>query len=131
MHLSWKRQWSWTPSLPQRTKIKLRGTSLVVQWLGVRLPMQGTRVQSLVWEDPTCHAWSNWAHGPRLLRLRSGACEPRLLSPHASAAGARAPRACAPQQKPQWDAHALQRRVPHARRTLWKLARNNEDPVQP
>ena len=77
------------------------GASLVVQWLGVRLPMQGTRVQSLVWEDPTCHAWSNWAHGPRLLRLRSGACEPRLLSPHASAAGARAPRACAPQQKPQ------------------------------
>ena len=28
--------------------------SLVVQWLGVCLPMQGTRVQALVWEDPTC-----------------------------------------------------------------------------
>ena len=29
------------------------GTSLVVQWLRIRLPMQGTRVQSLVSEDPT------------------------------------------------------------------------------
>ena len=30
------------------------GTSLVVQWLRIRLPMQGTRVRSLVQEDPTC-----------------------------------------------------------------------------
>ena len=29
-------------------------TSLVMQWLRIRLPMQGTRVQALVWEDPTC-----------------------------------------------------------------------------
>ena len=29
------------------------GTSLVVQWRGVRLPMQGTQARSLVWEDPT------------------------------------------------------------------------------
>ena len=28
--------------------------SLVAQWLRIRLPMQGTRVQALVWEDPTC-----------------------------------------------------------------------------
>ena len=31
-----------------------RGTSLVVQWLRVYLPLQGTQVQSLVREDPTC-----------------------------------------------------------------------------
>ena len=31
------------------------GTSLVVQWLRIRLPMQGTQVQALVREDPTCH----------------------------------------------------------------------------
>ena len=31
-----------------------RGTPLVAQWLRIRLPMQGTRVQSLVREDPTC-----------------------------------------------------------------------------
>ena len=28
--------------------------SLVVQWLGICLPMQRTWVQALVWEDPTC-----------------------------------------------------------------------------
>ena len=36
-------------------KKPLMGTSLVVQWLGICLPMQGTRVQALVREDPTCH----------------------------------------------------------------------------
>ena len=30
------------------------GTSLVAQWLRICLPMQGTRVRALVWEDPTC-----------------------------------------------------------------------------
>ena len=29
-------------------------TSLVAQWLRIRLPMQGTQIQLLVWEDPTC-----------------------------------------------------------------------------
>ena len=31
------------------------GASLVAQWLRIHLPMQGTRVQALVREDPTCH----------------------------------------------------------------------------
>ena len=31
-----------------------QGTSLVGQWLRIRLPMQGTQVRALVWEDPTC-----------------------------------------------------------------------------
>ena len=30
------------------------GTSLVVQWLRIRLLMQWTQVRSLVWEDSTC-----------------------------------------------------------------------------
>ena len=30
------------------------GTSLVVQWLRICLPMQGTRVRALVRVDPTC-----------------------------------------------------------------------------
>ena len=30
------------------------GASLVAQWLRVCLPMQGTRIRALVWEDPTC-----------------------------------------------------------------------------
>ena len=29
--------------------------SLVAQWLRICLPIQGTRVRALVWEDPTCH----------------------------------------------------------------------------
>ena len=30
-------------------------TSLVVQWIGICLPMQGTQVRSFVLEDSTCH----------------------------------------------------------------------------
>ncbi|XP_067596174.1 receptor activity-modifying protein 1 isoform X4 [Pseudorca crassidens] len=30
------------------------GTSLVAQWLRIRLPMQGSQVRALVWGDPTC-----------------------------------------------------------------------------
>ena len=39
--------------------------SLVVQWLRICLPMQGTQVRALVWEDPTCRG----ATGPQLLSL--------------------------------------------------------------
>ena len=35
------------------------GTSLVAQWLRIRLPVQGTRVWSLVQEDPTCRRATN------------------------------------------------------------------------
>ena len=46
---------------------------LVAQWIRICLPMQGTRVRSLVWEDPTCRGATRpvshnyWACG-------SGAC---------------------------------------------------------
>ena len=43
--------------------------SLVAQRLRVRLPVQGTRVRALVWEDPTCRR-ANWAREPQLLSLR-------------------------------------------------------------
>ena len=46
----WKTLWRFLKKL----KIELLGTSLVAQWLRIRLPMQGTWVQSLVQEDPTC-----------------------------------------------------------------------------
>ena len=41
---------------PEKTIIQKEscGASLVVQWLRVCLPMQGTRVRALVWEDPIC-----------------------------------------------------------------------------
>ena len=35
-------------------KSKRDETSLVVQWLRIRLPVQGTQVRALVREDPTC-----------------------------------------------------------------------------
>ena len=43
-------------SMDKIFNIKKEGTgaSLVAQWLRVCLPMQGTRVRALVWEDPTC-----------------------------------------------------------------------------
>ena len=49
------------------------GTSLVVQWLGICLPMQKSWVWSLDWEDgtclgatkPICHNY--WVHMPQLL----------------------------------------------------------------
>ena len=34
--------------------LKSYGTSLVAQWIGIHLPMQGTGVQSLIQEDSTC-----------------------------------------------------------------------------
>ena len=38
------------------------GTCLVVQWLRIHLPMQGTRVQALVREDPTCRRTTKPVH---------------------------------------------------------------------
>ena len=37
------------------TKQEGYGTSLVAQWLRIHLPLQETRVWSLIQEDPTCH----------------------------------------------------------------------------
>ena len=51
-------------------------TSLVAQWMRIRLPMQGAQVQSLVWEDPTCQG----ATELQLLSLCSRARVPQLLS---------------------------------------------------
>ena len=38
------------------------GASLVVQWLRIHLPVQGTRVQALVREDPTCRGATKPVH---------------------------------------------------------------------
>ncbi|KAJ8777643.1 hypothetical protein J1605_014296 [Eschrichtius robustus] len=44
--------------------------------------MQGTRVQALVWEDPTCRgATKPVHHKPQLPSLRSRAHVPQLLKP--------------------------------------------------
>ena len=47
---------------------QVRETSLVVWWLKISLPMQETRVRSLVWKDHSCHGTTKplcrnyWAH---------------------------------------------------------------------
>ena len=50
------------------------GTSLVARWSRIRLPMQGTQVQALIQEDPTCRRATKpmchnyWACVPQLLK---------------------------------------------------------------
>ena len=64
--------------LPQLKNVL--GASLVAQWLRICLPMQGTRVRALVWEDPTCRgatrpvSHNDWA-------CASGACAPQQERP--------------------------------------------------
>ena len=57
-HLACAHIWSDSrPYLVVRASLSqdgFQGTSLVVQWLRIYLPMQGTRVRALVREDPTC-----------------------------------------------------------------------------
>ena len=97
-------------------KKQSRWTSRVVQWLRIRLPMQGTQVRSLVWEDPTCRGATKpvhrnyWACALEPTSHNYWAHVLQLLKP-------RTPRARAPQQEkpPQWEARAPQRRVAPAR----------------
>ena len=56
-------------------------SSLVVQWIRICPCLPGTRVQSLFWEDSTCHGATK-AHMPQLLDPTcSRAQEPQLLKP--------------------------------------------------
>ena len=63
------------------------GTSLVAQWLGICLPMQGTWVQSLVRPDPMCHGATGpvchncWACALEPTSHNYWACVPQLLKP--------------------------------------------------
>ena len=52
------------------------GPSLVAQWLRICLPIQGTRVRALVWEDPACRG----ATGPVSHSYWACALEPVLRS---------------------------------------------------
>ena len=96
-------------------------TSLVAQRLRICLPRQGTQVQSLVQEDPTCRGAAKPLHHNYWACALGPASHnywvPQLLSLRAATIEAHMPRSCAPQRKPpQWEACALQRRVAPARR---------------
>ena len=93
--------------------------SLMAQWLGICLPMQGTQFRALVQEDLTCRRATKpmrhnyWACAPETTSHNCWAHKPQLLSPRATTTEARMPRAHAPQQEkpPQREAWAQQRRV--------------------
>ena len=76
---------TYTSTLTSDILKKTQRTSLVVQWLRICLPMQGTRVQSLVWEDSTCCGTTKpvhhnyWACAPEPACHNYWACVPQLL----------------------------------------------------
>ena len=96
--------------------IRAWGASLVVHWLRICLPMQGTQVWSLVQEDPTCCratkllSHNYWAHVPHLLKP---ACQELVL--------------CHKRNYLKREGHAQQRREP----LLTATRESNKDPVQP
>ena len=83
------------------------GTSLVVQWTRICLPMQGTPIWPLDCDDPTCHGATKFM------------CRNYW--------------ACAPQQEkpPQWEAQAPQRRVPHSPQLEKAYVQSNKNPELP
>ena len=100
------------------------GASLVAQWLRIRLPMQGTRVQALVREDPTFHNYWAWALEPtshnywaHVTQLLEPACLEPVLHNKRSYHN----------EKP---AHRNEE-WPPLTATREKPARSNEDPTQP
>ena len=54
------------------------GTSLMVQWVNIYLPMQRPQVQSLVQEDPTCHGATKPVHHSPCAAATE-ACMPRHM----------------------------------------------------
>ena len=77
--------WIWYQGL--LSKAVCPGTSLVAQWLRICLPRQGTRVRSLVREDPTCRGATKpvhhnyWACALEPASHNYWACMPHLLKP--------------------------------------------------
>ena len=67
----------------------------MVQWIRICMPMQGTWVPSLVWEDAT----GKLNPCVTTTEARSRALKPQLLSPRAATTEASTPRACALQQE--------------------------------
>ena len=70
-------------------KIYYIWTSLVIQWIAICLPVQGTWVWFLVWEDSTCCGATktvchNWVWVLEPASCNCWACELQLLSPRAA-----------------------------------------------
>ena len=103
------------------------GASLVVYWLRICLPMQGTPVRSLVWEDSTCHRATKsmchnyWAHvlDPRLHGKRSHCNE----KPITTKTGSRSPqpeKACTAMRTPH------SQKIIFCKRSSWGKLQNSD-----
>ena len=95
-----------------------------VQWIRIQLPMQGTRVRSLVWEDSTCH------RGAKLVRQT---IELVALEPESCNYWSSCPLEPVPHQRSQRDEkplHQHERGAP-ARHNQRKPVCGCEDPAQP
>ena len=104
-----------------------RWASLVVQWLRIRLPMQGTRVQSLVWEDPTCHE----ATKP-VRRNYGGSAGPRACALPTSEITARRSLRTATREQPcslQLEEACVQQQNPRAAKNKFKNQLSSDSPV--
>ena len=127
-HLTGEGAWSTKKWCSQRHRAINKsswGASLVAQWLRICLPMQGTRVWALVWEDPTGRGATRpvshdyWA-------CASGGCAPQRERPQWWEA--RAPQ----RERPRWwEARAPRWRVAPACRKWRKPSHRNEDPTGP
>ena len=101
------------------TRFPREAASLVISWLRVHLPVQGTWTRSLVREGSTCH------RATKLVHHSYRACEPQLLKPIRCRA-----RALQQEKPPQREAHAP-RLVAPTRHNWRKTTCSNEDPAQP
>ena len=98
-------------------------TSLVVLCIRIRLPMQGTQVPSLVWEDVTCCGQLK----PVCHNYWACALEPE--SHNYWSPSAKSPQTLQQEKPLQWGACAPQRRVVPLTKTRESLC--NEDPARP
>ena len=107
------------------THRKKKGTSLVVQWLRICLPIQGTQVQFLIQEDPAHHGATKHVHPNYWARTLEHASH-NYMKPTC-------PRASTPQPEkpPKWEVHAPQWRIDPAHCNKRKPRSSNEDPVRP
>ena len=106
-----------------KSSLRKHWTSLMVQWIRVCLPMQGTGVQSPVQENSTCC----WAISPCTTTT-----EPALWSQELQLLTSGCPIACAPQEKPrQRQAQAQQLESDPCFPQLEKSMHSNDDSVQP
>ena len=106
----------------RKTNERIEGASLVAQWLRIRLPMQGTRVQALVRKDPTCRGptkptshnyWSPCAWSPCSATREAAA----MRSPHTTTKSS--PRS------PQLEKDCTQQWRPNTAKNKKKLLKTN------